>query len=370
MNFNDIEESLGQWLEGTPDIPAVAWPNKSFEPDGIYVEFRHSPTQRIDDTVSGGMPYQVGLALITVAAERNRFTAEANQLSQAIADRFPKGLRLTAGVGNVVINQPASLGTPFPEGAYWRQPIVVSYITENNPTDFAPPSGDGGSDQSSTTDGIERVGDELRLDIDSPPSSSRKLNMALSGSDNLAVDRGGTLYRILGSDILSYVQANIGSTEHQVADIAARDALASNLTVGDRVYVLDATGDATVDTGWAIYTYMNPGFTKIAEEEGLDVSGGGTTNLNYTAAPTNGTVTSSTGTNATLTAADGTNAGLLVPAQFSKLANITVSGAVNLDTLNTASHAAVTTAGSANNNPITVAGQELDFSIANLSAAP
>lgn len=41
-----------------------------------------------------------------------------------------------------------------------------------------------------------------------------------------------------------------------------------------------------------------------------------TTNLGYTAAPTNGTVTSSDGTDATLTLADGTNAGLLAPADF------------------------------------------------------
>lgn len=194
--------------------------------------------------------------------------------------------------------------------------------------------------------------------------------MALQGSDNLAIDRGGTLYRILGSDILNYVTANIGSTEHQVADIAARDALASNLSVGDRVYVTDASSDATVDSGWAIYTYMNPGFTKVAEEEGLDVSGGGSTNLSYTPSPTNGTVVSSTGTDATLPASNATNAGLMVPADKNKVDFLTVTGAVNLDSLSSASHAAVTTAGAATNNPITVTGQELGFSIANLSAAP
>lgn len=51
-------------------------------------------------------------------------------------------------------------------------------------------------------------------------------------------------------------------------------------------------------------------------------SGGGATNLAYTAAPTNGVVASDTGTDATLTLADGTNAGLLAPAGFTKLAGI------------------------------------------------
>ena len=47
----------------------------------------------------------------------------------------------------------------------------------------------------------------------------------------------------------------------------------------------------------------------------------GATNLGYTAAPTNGTVTSSTGTSATIPLADATNAGLLKPAKFTVLEN-------------------------------------------------
>jgi hypothetical protein len=47
----------------------------------------------------------------------------------------------------------------------------------------------------------------------------------------------------------------------------------------------------------------------------------GATNLGYTAAPTNGTVTSSTGSSATLPLADATNAGLLKPAKFTVLEN-------------------------------------------------
>jgi hypothetical protein len=46
-----------------------------------------------------------------------------------------------------------------------------------------------------------------------------------------------------------------------------------------------------------------------------------TTNLGYTASPTDGTVTSSDGTDATLTLATGVNAGLLAPADFTTLSN-------------------------------------------------
>ena len=48
---------------------------------------------------------------------------------------------------------------------------------------------------------------------------------------------------------------------------------------------------------------------------------GGSTNLSYTASPTDGKVNSDTGTDATLPLADGTNAGLLKPAKYTVLEN-------------------------------------------------
>lgn len=193
--------------------------------------------------------------------------------------------------------------------------------------------------------------------------------MALQGSDNLAISRAGTLYKIAGSDILAYVQANVGTSEYEVATIAARNAL-TNLSIGDRVFVTDATGDATVSSGWAIYVYRSVGvWTKVAEQEGLDVVVGGT-DLSYTAGATNGTVVSSSGADATVPVATAVNAGLMAPADFTKLGFITVGAAVNLGTLASNSHAPVTLAGTATTNPLALTGQVLGFSIANLATAP
>lgn len=130
MTFNEIETALGQRLEGTSGLPSIAWPNKDFEPSGQYVEFRHTPNTRLDDTIDGAGAIQTGFAVITVVSPRNAFTNAANAMAQAIADRFTKGLRLTAGSGNVVISGPASLAAGFSDGAYWRQPITVPYVTE------------------------------------------------------------------------------------------------------------------------------------------------------------------------------------------------------------------------------------------------
>lgn len=194
--------------------------------------------------------------------------------------------------------------------------------------------------------------------------------MAMQGSDYFIVDRAGAVYRILGSDILAYIQANIGTSEYEVADIAARNAL-TGLSVGDRVFVADATTDATVSSGWAIYVWRGSAFTKVAEEEGLDVvAGGGATNLSYTASATQGVVVSDTGADATIPAGDGTNAGLLVPAQFVKLGHLSVTAATDLDALRTASHSAASLAGTTNTNPLTLSGQALGFSISQLTDAP
>ena len=192
--------------------------------------------------------------------------------------------------------------------------------------------------------------------------------MALQGSDYFIIERGGNVYHTLSSDILAYIQANIGSTQFEVANIAARNAL-TGLTVGDRVFVIDATGDATVTAGWAIYVWRGSAFTKVAEQEGLDVVVGGA-NLSYTASPTQGVVVSSTGDDAVIPAANGTNAGLMLPTQVNKLSHVSVTQPVDLDAIEGASHAAVTLAGSTNTNPLTRSGQQLGFSISQLTAAP
>lgn len=212
--------------------------------------------------------------------------------------------------------------------------------------------------------------------------------MALTGTDYFAISRAGTNYKIQASDILAYMNDNLGTSQYSVADITARNAL-TGLSAGDRIFVTDASADATVDTGWAIYIFISTGvFTKVAEQESMDVVAGGVTNLTYTAGPTTGIVVSSDGTDATIPAVDGTNAGLALPAHKAKLDFLTVTAAfdadairtklnfvtvtqaVDLDAIEAASHAAVTRGGTASTNPIVVTGQVLTFDISGLSTAP
>ena len=81
--------------------------------------------------------------------------------------------------------------------------------------------------------------------------------------------------RVLNQDdveaLINAAMLGIGGIE-VVANIIERDALV--LDHNTQVFVIDATGDATVNSGGATYVYQvsNNSFTKISEAESLDVA--------------------------------------------------------------------------------------------------
>ena len=88
-----------------------------------------------------------------------------------------------------------------------------------------------------------------------------------------------------------------------------------------------------------------------------------TTNLGYTAAAAGGTVTSSDGTDASIPVADSTNAGLLEPGDFDKLGNITITQAVDLDTLESDVSDLQTDSGSFSTRITTLEGSDFNFNL-------
>lgn len=132
MDFSQIETALGQRLRnGLSSTIPIAWQNDDFTPGTVpYVEFVHSPTSRDDDTITGNYAIQLGLCIITVVAPRGQFTTASLGLAKTIAALYPKGLRLAAGTGTVLIYKPTDIVPGFVDGTYWRQPLRVSYMTE------------------------------------------------------------------------------------------------------------------------------------------------------------------------------------------------------------------------------------------------
>jgi hypothetical protein len=82
----------------------------------------------------------------------------------------------------------------------------------------------------------------------------------------------------------------------KASNITARDGAKVNLEDQQNIYVEDASADASVNTGWAIYKYLaQPDtFVKIAEQESLDVQllqGGSGITIDGTAIDLGGTLT-------------------------------------------------------------------------------
>lgn len=135
------------------------------------------------------------------------------------------------------------------------------------------------------------------------------LDAGTGANELLQLDGSGALPAIDGSNLLN-LPSGFENPLTTAGDLIYRDNAANTtrLPIGTNGQVLVSNG--TVPTWGDIVT---------------------ATNLSYTASPTNGTVVSDTGNDATLTLADATNAGLMSPGDFTKLGNITLSGAIDLD---------------------------------------
>lgn len=174
--------------------------------------------------------------------------------------------------------------------------------------------------------------------------------MALQSTDLLIVERAGVQYQMTADQIADFVGA---VRDFSAADITARDALVG-VTQGDRVFVTDASSEADVDSGWAIYRFNGATYDKVQEQESMDLVITASTDLSYTASAASGTVVNSAGTDAIIPLVDGTNAGLASPAMFNN------------------SHSAAAAGLTAAANPVNVDGptQVVTFGITQLTPLP
>jgi hypothetical protein len=147
---------------------------------------------------------------------------------------------------------------------------------------------------------------------------------------DLTASQVKTMLSITGSDVNNTPSGSIASTTVQTAINELDGEKHTNIQFQNEGTNLSTAG--TVDvinfTGAAINA------ARVGNTVTVDVSAtSGVTNLTYTSSATDGIVVSDTGSDATIPAASGTIAGLMIPAQFTKLSNITVTQAVDLDAL-------------------------------------
>ena len=161
---------------------------------------------------------------------------------------------------------------------------------------------------------------------------SGNLRGVIASTTNLGVVKAGAGVTIANDGTIS--AAGTPLTYKGVVDLTSATVPGSP-SVGD-VYANTGTGNA--NNAWANITGNLTNATATSPGDLIAYKGGGTpadvwtyvptggaspaTNLDYTAAVNQGTVTSDTGTNAVIPLADGTNAGLFSAAEKTKLAGI------------------------------------------------
>ncbi len=165
---------------------------------------------------------------------------------------------------------------------------------------------------------------------------------AISGQSYSAKDKDGKILYFVGTadrrlkEITSSPsKPSVNTTVTNITNNTSSTGVQTVTDDGNGVVVVDNT-----DPTNPVITYVNPGYLTVETDPiysawiagppniseffndvGYITSATGTTNLGYTASPTDGTVTSDTGTDATLPLADTTNAGLLSPGDKTKLNN-------------------------------------------------
>ena len=197
---------------------------------------------------------------------------------------------------------------------------------------------------------------------------SGNLRGVIASASSLGVVKQGAGVTIAGDGTIS--AASTPLTYKGVVDLSAANTRPASAAVGD---VFANTGTTTVDVAWAPRINnansgdsIDPGdliactvaaTSQITGTYTLIPTGGASpaTNLGYTAAVNQGTVTSSTGTDAVLPLADGTNAGLFTAAEKTKLAGIeagaetgtvtSITPGTGLENSGTGDKTAITTAG-------------------------
>lgn len=131
MTIDEIETALGQHLLGMAFCLPIAWGNKSSDHPKPYFRTLHQPVTRIQPTIDCVVPEnKTGIWLVTVIAESDMFTSQANEQAERVAQRFKAGTRLDAASGKVLIDRAEPVAGFHDDANNWAVPVRMTYRTE------------------------------------------------------------------------------------------------------------------------------------------------------------------------------------------------------------------------------------------------
>ena len=128
--FFDISAALDDRLNGMAGLPAVAWPNREFNPTTGALYLR--PTMILGDTVGGSSSGATikdmysGIYQVDIFAPSGQGKSEAAQMADAVADRFKRDTQLTYNGRTVSIGHSTQL-PPRNDGAFYVVPVMIDF---------------------------------------------------------------------------------------------------------------------------------------------------------------------------------------------------------------------------------------------------
>lgn len=210
--------------------------------------------------------------------------------------------------------------------------VTLTYDDVGNTLTIASAGGGGGGSIADGSYGnITVSGSGTVMTINNAVVSNAKLaNVATATLKGRTTAGTGSPEDLTVAQVLTMLNVAAGAT----ANSADATLLARANHTGTQVASTISDFSEAVDDRVAALLVQGTGVT-LSYNDGANTltisatGGGGATNLTATAAPTTVTINSDTGTDAAIGAADSTNAGLMLPAQFTKLAGIATSATAN-----------------------------------------
>ena len=127
MKKSDISKALGRRISDVNLGYPLAWENKNFGDKRPFLVFELVPISSQDNTLAGGFEIHRGFMQISVVAELNKFSNDADDIADEVAALFPKALKIPITGGTITIIAPAFIGQGYRDGSDWRVPVRVDY---------------------------------------------------------------------------------------------------------------------------------------------------------------------------------------------------------------------------------------------------
>lgn len=127
MKKSDISKALGSRIATANLGYPLAWENKNFGDKKPFLVFELVPVSSQDNTLAGGFEIHTGFMQVSVVAELNKFSNEADDIADEVASLFPKALKMPITGGTITIMAPAFVGQGYRDVSDWRVPVRVDY---------------------------------------------------------------------------------------------------------------------------------------------------------------------------------------------------------------------------------------------------